>query len=92
MVASTISHRVVARAAGSEIMLKPAAEGTGIIAGGTARIVLELSGLGDILAKSKGSKSPLNVARATIKALQSLRSFKDVAKLRGLTVKQMLFA
>lgn len=92
MVGSTISHRVVAKSAGSEIMLKPAAEGTGIIAGGTARIVLELAGLGDILAKSKGSKSPLNVARATVSALQSLRSFKDVAKLRGLTVKQMLFA
>ena len=92
MVGSTISHRVVSKSAGSEIMLKPAAEGTGIIAGGTARIVLELAGLGDILAKSKGSKSPLNVARATVSALQSLRSFKDVAKLRGLTVKQMLFA
>lgn len=92
MVGSTISHRVVSKSAGSEIMLKPAAEGTGIIAGGTARIVLELAGLGDILAKSKGSKSPLNVARATVAALQSLRSFKDVAKLRGLTVKQMLFA
>ncbi|NQY80535.1 MAG: 30S ribosomal protein S5 [Candidatus Caenarcaniphilales bacterium] len=92
MVGSTISHRVVSKSAGSEIMLKPAAEGTGIIAGGTARIVLELAGLGDILAKSKGSKSPLNVARATVGALQSLRSFKEVAKLRGLTVKQMLFA
>ena len=73
-------------------MLKPASDGTGIIAGGTARIVLELSGLGDILSKSMGSKSPLNVARATINALQSIRSFRDVAKMRNLTVKQMLFA
>jgi small subunit ribosomal protein S5 len=66
--------------------------GTGIIAGGTARIVLELSGLGDILSKSMGSKSPLNVARATINAIQSIRSFREVAKMRNLTVKQMLFA
>ena len=92
MVGSTISHRVIAKEAGSEIMLKPAASGTGIIAGGTARIVLELSGMGDILAKSKGSKSPLNVARATVSALQSLRSFKEVAALRGLSVKDMIFA
>ncbi len=92
MVGSTISHRVHGFAGGSEVMLKPASDGTGIIAGGTARIVLELSGLGDILSKSMGSKSPLNVARATINALQSIRSFRDVAKMRNLTVKQMLFA
>ena len=92
MVGSTISHRVQGRAGGSEVMLKPASDGTGIIAGGTARIVLELSGLGDILSKSMGSKSPLNVARATINAIQSIRSFREVAKMRDLTVKQMLFA
>jgi small subunit ribosomal protein S5 len=74
MVGSTISHRVHGFAGGSEVMLKPASDGTGIIAGGTARIVLELSGLGDILSKSMGSKSPLNVARATINAIQSIRS------------------
>jgi|LakMenEpi08Jun12_1017391.scaffolds.fasta_scaffold00001_91 small subunit ribosomal protein S5 len=92
MVGSTISHRVHGFAGGSEVMLKPASDGTGIIAGGTARIVLELSGLGDILSKSMGSKSPLNVARATINAIQSIRSFREVAKMRNLTVKQMLFA
>lgn len=89
---STISHTVTAREAGANILLKPAAEGTGIIAGGTARIVLELAGVGDILAKSKGSKSPLNCARATVTALKSLRSFKEVAALRGISVKQMLNA
>lgn len=89
-VGTTLSHLVVGKAGGAEILLKPAAEGTGIIAGGTARIVLELSGVGDVLAKSKGSKSPLNVARATVKGLLSLRTFQEVASTRGLSVKKML--
>ena len=88
---NTISHSVVGEAGGGIVLLKPAADGTGIIAGGTARIVLELAGVGDILAKSKGSKSPLNVARATVNALQQLRSFQEVAGARGITVKNMLF-
>ena len=90
-VGSTISHNVIGISSGAKVLLKPAADGTGIIAGGTARIVLELAGLGDILSKSQGSRSPLNVARATVNALKSLRSFQEVASLRGLTVKQMLF-
>ena len=89
---NTISHTVTGIAGGSHVMLKPAADGTGIIAGGTARIVLELAGVGDILSKSKGSKSPLNVARATVNALKQLRSFQEVASLRGTSVKKMLFA
>ena len=88
---NTISHTVTGVAGGSNVMLKPAADGTGIIAGGTARIVLELAGVGDILSKSKGSKSPLNVARATVNALKQLRSFQEVASLRGISVKKMLF-
>jgi small subunit ribosomal protein S5 len=87
---NTISHTVTGIAGGSNVMLKPAADGTGIIAGGTARIVLELAGVGDILSKSKGSKSPLNVARATVNALKQLRSFQEVASLRGISVKKML--
>lgn len=90
-VGTTISHPVYGVAGGSKVLLKPAAEGTGIIAGGTARIVLELAGVGDILAKSQGSKSALNVARATIDALQQLRSFKEVAAIRGISVKEMLY-
>ncbi len=90
-VKTTISHTVNGVAGGSKILLKPAAEGTGIIAGGTARIVLELAGVGDILAKSQGSKSPLNVARATVRALNSLRTFREVASDRGLSVKEMLY-
>lgn len=89
---NTISHSVRGIAGGSNVLLKPAAEGTGIIAGGTARIVLELAGVGDILAKSQGSKSPLNVARATVDALGQLRSFQEVAELRGISKKKMLFA
>jgi small subunit ribosomal protein S5 len=89
---NTISHAVRGIAGGSNVLLKPAAEGTGIIAGGTARIVLELAGVGDILAKSQGSKSPLNVARATVNALQQLRTFQEVADLRGISKKKMLFA
>ena len=90
-VGTTVSHSVIGEAGGSKILLRPAADGTGIIAGGTARIVLELGGVGDILAKSQGSKSPLNVARATVQALQSLRSFEEVARDRDISVKQMLF-
>lgn len=89
---NTISHNVNGIAGGSKVLLRPAAEGTGIIAGGTARIVLELAGVGDVLAKSQGSKSPLNVARATVDALSQLRKFEDVASLRGISVKKMLFA
>jgi small subunit ribosomal protein S5 len=92
LVGTTISHKIFGEAGGAKIMLKPAADGTGIIAGGTPRIVLELAGVGDILAKSQGSNSPLNAARATIQAIESLRSFEEVAKVRGLTVQEMLHA
>lgn len=90
-VGTTVSHPVFGVAGGAKVLLKPAAEGTGIIAGGTARIVLELAGVGDILAKSQGSKSALNVARATVNALQQLRSFQEVAAIRGISLKEMLF-
>lgn len=91
MVGSTIAHNIIGKEGGAKILLRPAAEGTGIIAGGAARTVLELSGLGDVLAKSQGSNCPLNVARATIKALKSTRTFKEVAAIRGISVKDMLF-
>jgi small subunit ribosomal protein S5 len=85
----TIPHPIQAKAGAGKILIRPAAEGTGIIAGGSARSVLELSGIENILCKSLGSDSPLNIARATIKALSELRMFKDVAKARGLTLEQM---
>ena len=71
-------------------MLRPASQGTGVIAGGAVRAVLELAGIENILSKSLGSKSPLNAANATMAALKELRSFNDVAKKRGLTLKEML--
>lgn len=86
----TIPHQILAKAGASKVLLKPAAEGTGIIAGGSARSVLELSGIENILCKSLGSDSALNIARATIQGLSDLRRFKDVAKARGLTVEEML--
>lgn len=72
------------------VILRPASRGTGVIAGGAARAVLELAGVENILSKSLGSNSPLNVARATVKALDELRSFKTVAEGRGMSVKAMI--
>ena len=86
----TIPHPISAKAGAGKVMLRPASEGTGVIAGGSARSVLELAGIENILCKSLGSDSPLNAARATIKALSELRLFKDVAKERGLTLHEML--
>lgn len=87
---TTIPHPITAKAGAGKILLKPAAQGTGVIAGGSARAVLELAGIGDILCKSLGSDSPLNVARATIKALSEIRFFNAVAKARGLSLQEML--
>ncbi|MEM0950871.1 MAG: 30S ribosomal protein S5 [Cyanobacteria bacterium P01_H01_bin.74] len=88
---TTIPHPVTTKVCGSIIVIKPASEGTGVIAGGSARAVLDLSGIGDILCKSLGSSSPLNTARATIQALSELRSFQSIAADRGKTVKEILF-
>lgn len=87
---TTIPHPIVGKAGAGKIILKPAAPGAGIIAGGSARAVLELAGIENILCKSLGSDSPLNAARATADALRGLRFFKDVAASRGLTLKEML--
>ncbi len=86
----TIPHMVKAKAGGSFIVMRPASEGTGVIAGGAARAVFELAGIGDILSKSLGSNSPLNVARAAIQGLEELRTFETIAKGRGMTVSQIL--
>lgn len=90
LVGSTIPHQITGKQGSSRIMLRPAAKGTGIIAGGAARAILELAGVGDVLAKSLGSRSPLNVARATVNGLGELRTFEEAARLRGLGLKQML--
>jgi small subunit ribosomal protein S5 len=89
LVGTTIPHQIVGKRGSSRIMLKPAAKGTGVIAGGAARAILELAGVGDVLSKSLGSRAPLNVARATVDGLQSLRTFEEAARLRGISIKQM---
>ncbi|MFW5692327.1 MAG: 30S ribosomal protein S5 [Chloroflexota bacterium] len=80
---STIPYEVTARYAGAKVMLKPASPGTGVIAGGGVRAVLEAVGVSDILTKSQGSPNLLNVAMATIKALEMLRSPEELAAMRG---------
>ena len=87
---TTIPHEVEAKSGAGVVKLRPASKGTGVIAGGAVRAVLELSGVENILSKSLGSKSPLNAANATLNALKSLRTFKDVASVRGISVKEML--
>ncbi|HEY9714226.1 MAG TPA: 30S ribosomal protein S5 [Chroococcales cyanobacterium] len=90
MVGTTIPHQIVGKQGSSRIMLKPAAKGTGVIAGGAARAILELAGVGDVLSKSLGSRAPLNVARATVDGLKGLRPFEEAARLRGISIRQML--
>jgi small subunit ribosomal protein S5 len=89
LIGATIPHEIIGKQGASKITLKPAAKGTGIIAGGAARSILELAGVGDVLSKSLGSRSPLNVARATIDGLARLRTFEKAAALRGITLRQM---
>lgn len=87
---TTIPHPITGRSGAGNVMLRPASQGTGVIAGGAVRAVLELAGIENILSKSIGSKTPLNAANATLEALQSLRPFDIVAKRRGLSLKNML--
>lgn len=87
---TTLPHQIIGRANSGKVILKPAGQGTGIIAGGAARAVLELAGIENILCKSLGSDSPLNVARATIDGLTRVRRFSDAAEKRGLSVMDMI--
>ncbi len=90
IVGTTVPHQVTGVFGAGRVLLRPASQGTGVIAGGPVRAVLELAGVSDILSKSLGSNTPINMVRATIEGLKSMRTVEQVAATRGITKEQLL--
>jgi small subunit ribosomal protein S5 len=90
LVGSTIPHEVHRHFGAARVMLKPASAGTGVIAGGSVRSVVEAAGIRDLLSKAQGSTNPINVVQATIECLGALRSADEIAALRGRTAEQLI--
>lgn len=90
IVETSIPHQVLGTSGAGKVLMKPASPGTGVIAGGAVRSILELAGVRDVLTKSLGSSNAMNMAQATLTGLKSLRTAEQVAKLRGMSVEQLL--
>ncbi len=87
---TTVTHEILGRFGAARVFIRPASEGTGVIAGGGVRAVLELAGIKDVLAKSLGTTNPINMAKACVDGLKNLRRPEDVAKMRGKTIQEIL--